>query len=82
MSTPSFQVRMFGEYRCPQCRRTWSSANSWEGMRQECMICRIMVRPHTLRPPQRTNGPEDGPPHRSDLCEMCKILGYNCRNKY
>ena len=79
---PYFQVRKFGEYRCPQCGRTWSSGNSWVGMGQECMTCRIMVRPHTLRPLQRPDGHRDGPPHRSDLCEMCQKLGYNCRSKY
>ena len=74
------QKRKFGEYKCPKCGRTWSSGNSWEGMGQECMTCRIMVRPHTLRPLKRPDGPENGPPHRSDLCEMCKKLGYNCRS--
>ena len=38
--------------------------------------------PHTLRPLQRPNGPEDGLPHRSDLCEMCKNPGYNCSSTY
>ena len=31
MSTSFLQKRRFGEHRCPQCGRTWSSGNSWWG---------------------------------------------------
>lgn len=39
---------------------------------------------HTYRP---LRGPmsddyDSGSPHRSDLCEKCKKLGYNCRDSY
>ena len=39
-----------------------------------------MILPASLRPllPSRS-GPR-GPPHREDLCEMCKSLGRNCRD--
>ena len=42
--------RVFGEFRCPECGRTWFSGNSWANMGQECQRCKIMVYPHTQNP--------------------------------
>ncbi|CAH2243272.1 jg17378 [Pararge aegeria aegeria] len=41
--------RCFGEYRCPQCKRRWMSANSWANSGQDCNKCRINVYPHRQR---------------------------------
>lgn len=38
--------RCFGEYKCPQCNRTWMSGNSWADKGQECQSCKINVYPH------------------------------------
>ena len=38
--------RVFGEFRCQQCNRTWSSGNSWANMGQLCKACNIMVYPY------------------------------------
>ena len=38
-----------------------------------------MILPSSLRPLLPSGGPK-GPPHREDLCEMCKSLGRNCRD--
>lgn len=37
--------RCFGHFRCPQCRRTWMSGNSWANMGQQCQLCKINVYP-------------------------------------
>ncbi|CAI8058492.1 Zinc finger CCHC domain-containing protein 24 [Geodia barretti] len=74
--------RVFGEFRCPECGRTWSSGNSWANMGQECMTCKIMVYPHTqtaLQRPDKFDDNSDRGPHRQDLCEKCMSLGHCCR---
>ena len=40
--------------------------------------------PTVLRPLRPPRFPLDGiqKPHREDLCERCKELGYNCRNTF
>ncbi|CAG0879641.1 unnamed protein product [Cyprideis torosa] len=37
--------RVFGKFRCPNCRRKWLSINSWANKGQECKLCKIMVYP-------------------------------------
>ena len=70
---------MFGEFFCEACDNKWFSGNAWENKGQQCFKCGRMIQAKNLRPLQRSLGPR-GPPHREDLCEMCKELGYNCRN--
>ena len=69
---------MFGEFYCENCNNTWKSGNAWEGTGQQCNMCMEMILPASLRPLRRSGGPR-GPPHREDLCGMCKKLGHNCR---
>lgn len=38
--------RVFGEFRCWKCNRTWSSGNSWANMGQKCLKCDIMIYPY------------------------------------
>lgn len=38
--------RMFGDFRCSKCNRTWSSGNTWANMGQKCLKCDIMVYPY------------------------------------
>ena len=64
---------------CEVCDNKRFIGNAWENKRQKCFKCERMIQAKNLRPLQRTLGPQ-GPPHREDLCEMCKELGYNCRN--
>ena len=45
--------RVFGEFRCPKCKHTWSSGNSWANMGQQCDTCKIMVYPHQQTPLRR-----------------------------
>ena len=72
---------MFGEFYCEDCDNTWKSGNAWEGKGQQCLKCMKMILPASLRP-LKPSGLQRGPPHREDLCEMCKSLGpgRNCRN--
>lgn len=82
--------RVYGDFRCPKCNKTWSSGNSWADMGQECKTCRINVYPYAQKPlePRIKSDSDDderydsGKPHRQDLCEKCKKLGRNCRNSW
>ena len=88
------QKRCFGEFKCPKCKRKWSSGNSWTNMGQECIKCRINVYPHKQKPAEcGTNGADQAAPatvapqtetkeHPRSLCEKCKSLGEYCRNYY
>lgn len=50
---PAFEKkRLFGKYRCPQCRRFWTSGNSWAGLGQQCQLCKINVQPFELSEPK------------------------------
>ncbi len=37
--------RCFGEFKCPNCQKTWKSANSRSNEPQPCTNCRIQVYP-------------------------------------
>ena len=74
--------RCFGEFRCPQCDKTWSSGNSWADMGQECKECHINVYPYSQKKLEKGDGDDNGKPHLSDLCEKCKTLGGNCRQRW
>ena len=59
------------------------SANAWKGYEQGCKKCGCKTTAYDLQPLKYNgeNDEEDGkPPHIQRLCEMCKKLGYNCRN--
>ncbi|KAL0274824.1 UNVERIFIED_CONTAM: hypothetical protein PYX00_002856 [Menopon gallinae] len=74
--------RCFGEYKCPECKRKWMSANSWANMGQECKKCLINVYPHKQRPLEKPDGldvSDQSKVHPQMLCEKCKKLGYYCR---
>ncbi|ODN00785.1 Zinc finger CCHC domain-containing protein 24 [Orchesella cincta] len=72
-------LRCFGEFQCPMCRREWKSGNSWANMGQECEKCRINVYPYKQSTLKGGGNKDDGPPHPSEMCEKCKKLGYCCR---
>lgn len=67
---------MFGEFSC-ECGTRWLSGNSWEGMGQECLKCKTMVLPHTLRPLLSSDDSAMGE-HKQVHCQMCEKLGYKC----
>ncbi|XP_033101435.1 zinc finger CCHC domain-containing protein 24-like [Anneissia japonica] len=72
--------RVFGEFECPDCGRTWMSGNSWADCGQECQTCNINVYPHSQRA-LKFSGDEGNlsAPHPEHLCEKCKKLGRCCR---
>lgn len=40
------QDRVFGEFRCKCCSRSWFSGNSWANCGQDCQGCGALVYPH------------------------------------
>lgn len=72
---------MYGTYKC-DCKHGWQSGQSWVGKKQQCKKCFADIFPISLRPLQRSNNqPQPGrEPHQENLCEMCKILGTNCKS--
>lgn len=77
--------RCFGEYKCPQCRRTWMSANSWVGYGQKCSSCNIEVMPHTQKPLEKPEGLDKSDPNKShprELCGKCRALGGFCGDRF
>ncbi|XP_071954090.1 zinc finger CCHC domain-containing protein 24-like [Antedon mediterranea] len=71
--------RAFGEFKCTSCRKTWSSANSWANMGQQCKKCKINVYPHKQNPLKPTEGEYNREHHNNNLCEMCTKLRYSCK---
>uniref|UniRef100_A0A672PHZ9 Zinc finger CCHC-type containing 24 n=1 Tax=Sinocyclocheilus grahami TaxID=75366 RepID=A0A672PHZ9_SINGR len=75
-------IACFGEYKCPKCKRKWTSGNSWANMGQECIKCHINVYPHKQRPLEKPDGldvSDQSKEHPQHLCEKCKVLGHYCR---
>ncbi|XP_039756355.1 zinc finger CCHC domain-containing protein 24-like isoform X2 [Pararge aegeria] len=73
--------RCFGEYRCPQCKRRWMSANSWANSGQDCNKCRINVYPHRQMPLHKPGGLDKSDPtkkHPRELCQKCRSLKSYC----
>ena len=70
---------MFGEFVCEDCDRHWFSGNAWPGMGQQCLRCKKMIKPASLRPLQPSFGLTRKEPHKQEFCEMCQRLGHNCR---
>jgi hypothetical protein len=74
--------RVFGEFKCRNCRRKWSSAASWVDKWQKCKGCEAKCYPfqqHVLD--QREFGDnivEEKRPHDVTRCEKCIELGRIC----
>ncbi|EDO49453.1 predicted protein, partial [Nematostella vectensis] len=79
--------RVFGEFTCHQCSRSWQSGNSWANTGQKCQTCDIMIYPHHQRPLERSSKDDEdkidkSKPHPQSLCEKCRQLGRPCTNYY
>ena len=78
--------RMLGEFRCPKCNTTWTSANAYPGYGQMCAKCKIerpLVMPHKMVHLNKTDDKkkkkeESGKEHSMELCQKCKTLGRPC----
>lgn len=69
----------FGDYRCRNCGRTWTSTLSWPDAYQKCKHCNTVVYPHKQRPVMPDDFQRDGNRgHPQELCERCVTLGYYC----
>ena len=42
------KLRSFGNYKCKECNRNWSSGNSWVDKWQSCHSCGKKIYPHDL----------------------------------
>ncbi|XP_045774284.1 zinc finger CCHC domain-containing protein 24-like [Maniola jurtina] len=73
--------RSFGEFRCPQCKRGWMSANTWANCGQQCNKCNINVYPYKQLPLNKAGGLNKSDPskkHPQELCQKCRSLKYYC----
>nr|XP_034834896.1 zinc finger CCHC domain-containing protein 24-like [Maniola hyperantus] len=76
--------RSFGEFRCPQCKRGWMSANSWANCGQECNKCKINVYPYKQMPLEKSRGLNKSDPskqHPQALCQKCRSIKDYCGKK-
>jgi hypothetical protein len=75
--------RVFGEFKCGKCRRTWSSAASWTNKWQKCKGCEAKCYPFYQHPLKQRDDEEGGEmqekrPHDVTRCERCIELGHIC----
>ena len=72
--------RMFGNFVCSNCNRSWYSAYTWSGKGQECQRCLTMNLPKELRPLLRQGSSNPDRPHDEVHCQRCQELGHSCKN--
>ncbi|XP_061382874.1 protein ZAR1-like [Danaus plexippus] len=80
---PEIEEPQFGEFRCKLCGRSWKSLRCWPNKYQMCKKCKKPVLPTSCRkihPSDYTSTQDDSKEHERDLCQMCKQLGYSCKN--
>ncbi|PNW85114.1 hypothetical protein CHLRE_03g172322v5 [Chlamydomonas reinhardtii] len=74
--------RVFGAFRCEDCRKHWYSGNSWANTGQQCKSCGELVYPYSQRPLEKRDSDDEAvvttKPHPAALCGKCKQLGYPC----
>ncbi|XP_063829720.1 zinc finger CCHC domain-containing protein 24-like [Ostrinia nubilalis] len=74
--------RCFGAFKCPQCKRSWSSAYSWADCAEDCIICNIRVYPFRQTKLKKRRGTDNEKKrHLTELCEKCEQLGYSCSSR-
>ena len=42
------KLRSFGNYKCKDCKKNWSSGNSWVDKWQSCHSCGNKIYPHNM----------------------------------
>ena len=72
------EKRFFGQFKCDNCSKGWNSGNTWQGYTQDCDNCKIKAWPYKVYHLEQSTDNSVGKPHRSDLCEKCRELGFNC----
>ena len=72
-----FEKRFFGHFVCISCDISWTSGKTWQSYTQECRACKNKIWPykvyHLIQSQKQSAGH-----HRSELCEKCQKLGYDC----
>lgn len=76
--TPTQEKCRFGYFRCSQCGHKWTSCSAWSDCSQKCKRCRSDVKPHSLKELEAGAEVTIRPPHRRDMCEMCRRIGRDC----
>jgi hypothetical protein len=69
--------KMFGYYKCEECKRHWQSAHSWRGFGQKCKGCGKNTFPFKQEKLIRSeeNKIDVNKPHEKHLCQKCKQVG-------
>lgn len=75
--------KMFGYYKCEECKRNWQSAHSWIGFGQNCKGCGKNTMPYKQEPLFHSgeNKIDASKPHEKHLCAKCKRVG-DCTKRY
>lgn len=72
--------RLFGHFECQDCGNTWTSANTWQGYKQQCRECDYANWPFKVYHLEQSGDTDNRKPHITELCEKCQELGRNCRD--
>ncbi|XP_071946973.1 uncharacterized protein [Antedon mediterranea] len=74
------KARRFGEFYCSDCKRRWSSTNSWANKGQECQRCHVNIYPHKQTPLMKPDGLDEHSnlSKQHQLCQKWQELGYYC----
>jgi hypothetical protein len=72
--------RVFGYFKCSQCRKRWHSASTWRNKWQKCQSCESKCYPYKQHPlllGDHDNN-ESLRPHDMGRCQKCQELGKLC----
>lgn len=78
------EKRVYAEFYCKRCHRSWSSGNGWISYgvfsKQNCNRCETPCLPWSARHLEHNQNTEitDGH-HDEERCGKCQELGYSCR---
>jgi hypothetical protein len=72
--------RVFGYFKCSQCKKRWHSASTWRNKWQKCQSCESKCYPYQQHPlliGDHDNN-ESLRPHDMGRCQRCQELGQLC----
>ena len=72
---------VFGEFRCNDCKRSWSSGHAWIrmgcGLTQKCRQCKTAIVPFKIRH-KKKGGRKNHGPHDQSGCQVCLEFDEPC----
>lgn len=76
---PKIDYKMFGNFKCKNCFKVWSSGNTWKNYAQKCSNCDEYVYPYQRKLKAISNSKSKVKrPHVSEFCEKCIELNDLC----